>query len=96
MEIPVAVCSNFGVNDPIGVGTDCRVLCPLRVVGARILADFSPEKVARSFKQHDPFTTPDVVLWQNASVIFKRNPVNAKSDIKESFKMQAFNRMWWV
>lgn len=50
VEITVAVCSNSGVNGPNDVGTDCRVFCPLYVVRAWTVADFSPEKVARSFK----------------------------------------------
>lgn len=57
---------------------------------------FHPRKWLTLLNNTNLFPTPDVVLWQNESVLFKRNPVNAKSDIKKSFKMQAFNRMWWA
>lgn len=50
VQITVAVCSSSGVNGPHDIGTDCRVFRPLRVVGAWTVADFSPEKAARSFK----------------------------------------------
>lgn len=72
----------------------CSALCVLWGLGQSRI--FHPRKRLALLNNTSLFTKPDVVLWQNESVIFKRNLVNAKSDIKESFKMLAFNRMWCV